>query len=330
MEFMDSVMLSCSKRFGADDLEYINNAITTALHDFEITRKETSLAPYSDANEKMLQVFAVEMKVKGRSQITIKQYMWSTEKFLRSTGKNYKDITSNDVRFYFATITRKGNLKSTSMDNTRRFIRPFFTWLYKNKYISEDPFATIGMFKRDEVRKEILTSEEIVSLKDTCKNSPVDLAIVDFCVSTGVRVSELCNLNRDDVDFANSSVRVYATKTSKWRTVFLSTSARKHLTDYLNSRTDRNEALFVGRYGKRMSHQCVEHHLKIIGGNAGIHKRLTVHVFRKTCASILHAKGMSDIDIAEILGHSNVNTTVKYYIKTNVDDLHHSFAQCVA
>jgi len=330
MQLIDNIILGCGSRFGAEDLQFIRDVVASAVKDYDIAPKETALALHEDATDRMIRMFAVELKVQQRSNKTIKQYVWGTRKFFDAIGKPYTDVTADDVVYYFARLTRSKEMSTTSIDNMRRFVHPFFKWLTDNDYIARDPFRKIKPFKRADKRKEILTQDEIVKLQDACKDSPLDLAIVDFLTSTGVRVSELRNLDRDNVDLIKGEVQVYATKTGKWRTVFLSSAARKHLFDYMSTRTDIENALFVGQHGDRMSTQCIERHLRNAGKKAEIDKKITVHVFRKTCASILHSKGMGDIDIATLLGHASISTTVKYYIKTDMQDLQQHFRKCIA
>lgn len=174
-------------------------------------------------------------------------------------------------------------------------------------------------------KKEILTSEEILKLRDSCV-LPVDLALLDFLVSTGVRVEECHRLNIEDINFDSNCVSVYAPKTKRYRTVFLTPEASKHIHDYLDFRHDDNPALFVFR-GSRMSNQCIEVHLRRLAERAGINKHCTVHLFRRTLASTLHAKGMNDLDIATILGHNDVQTTIKYYINNDIGNLEHNFSK---
>lgn len=194
-----------------------------------------------------------------------------------------------------------------------------------NGYIQKNPYTKLHLKDNEAKKKEILTSEEILKLRDSCV-LPVDLALLDFLVSTGVRVEECHRLNIEDINFVSNYVSVYAPKTKRYRTVFLTPEASKHIQDYLDFRHDDNPALFVFR-GSRMSNQCIEVHLRRLAERAGINKHCTVHLFRRTLASTLHAKGMNDLDIATILGHNDVQTTIKYYINNDIGNLEHNFSK---
>lgn len=267
------------------------------------------------------------MRIDGKSDVTIRNYVGAVRKFLNFIKKRCIDVTSNDVLLFVGTLQQKKELKSQSIYTLYKEIRCFFKWLEENEYIVHSPFGKLHYSDKTKPLKETLTPEDIVKLKDACKNNMFDLALIDFLVSTGVRVGELILLNISDVNFVNSSVSVYAPKTKTHRTVFLIPSSLKHLTDYLESRKDDSDILFSRREGKRMCDTSIEDRIHAVAKSAGINKHVTVHTFRRTLATTLHKKGMTDIDIAAILGHSDISTTVKYYIKNDVDNLRNSYSK---
>lgn len=327
MEFIDTIMGKFAGKFDYEQLNLIRNIVMISLEDYDVKPKQTELATATagEVNRKLLKMYVAELKVNGKSEKTIKQYVRNTTKLLEACNKVCVDITSNDVLLYFAKLQMSGTLTQSTIVDICKSTRPFFLWMLDNGYIQKNPYTKLHLKDNEAKKKEILTSEEILKLRDSCV-LPVDLALLDFLVSTGVRVEECHRLNIEDINFDSNCVSVYAPKTKRYRTVFLTPEASKHIHDYLDFRHDDNPALFVFR-GSRMSNQCIEVHLRRLAERAGINKHCTVHLFRRTLASTLHAKGMNDLDIATILGHNDVQTTIKYYINNDIGNLEHNFSK---
>lgn len=327
MEFIDTIMGKFAGKFDYEQLNLIRNIVMISLEDYDVKLKQTELATATagEVNRKLLKMYVAELKVNGKSEKTIKQYVRNTTKLLEACNKVCVDITSNDVLLYFAKLQMSGTLTQSTIVDICKSTRPFFLWMLDNGYIQKNPYTKLHLKDNEAKKKEILTSEEILKLRDSCV-LPVDLALLDFLVSTGVRVEECHRLNIEDINFVSNYVSVYAPKTKRYRTVFLTPEASKHIQDYLDFRHDDNPALFVFR-GSRMSNQCIEVHLRRLAERAGINKHCTVHLFRRTLASTLHAKGMNDLDIATILGHNDVQTTIKYYINNDIGNLEHNFSK---
>ena len=192
----------------------------------------------------------------------------------------------------------------------------------------------IKPIKRQEKQKEFLTDNEIVHLRDACQNDKRSLALVDFLLSTGVRVSECSNVKLEDVNLNTGEVNIYATKTGTWRKVYLDSNALKHLNDYLSSRADTCEYVFVNTRKKnntttRMRNSTIEKIIQKRCGTAQIRKKCTVHLFRKTLATRLYKRGMDIAVIAKILGHNSVRTTEKYYLTICDQDIKYIYNKCV-
>ncbi len=248
---------------------------------------------------------------------------------------------SDNLKFRFAT-DGEGNygylraddrgVSPTGVDNSRKYLKGFFDYLLENDFITTDLFRKIKPMKRDNVEKRFLKEAEIVRLRDNCKTIK-ERAIVDLLLSTGIRVSELINLNISDVDINDMSVRIYADKTKTWRTVYLDANAYHHLLQYLNTRKDSSDILFLGKSmkaEKRMSKDGVERLLQKIGKRANITQHITVHLFRKTFATRMYFRNMDIGKISKLLGHASIKTTEKYYLSIQIQDIKESFYRAVA
>lgn len=279
------------------------------MHTCEKTDTTEVIVP-NEINDRYINMYMITMNVEGKSESTIKQYIRAIHKFLDYFNVDFRVITYEHAMMYMSSIVKSG-VSGSTVDNTRKFIKGFFTWALDNDYIVKNPFAKIKKISRNPLKKETLNEDDIVELRDRCHGDVRDLALVDFLLATGIRVSECARLNISDVDFRNGQVNIYGKKTKTWRTVYLDANARKHLKEYIDSRKDKNKALFVSKYGIPN---------RLCGGSINIllHKlekscTLTVHVFRKTLATRLYSKGMSIEYIANILGHTT-STCVKYYV----------------
>ena len=283
-------------------------------------------------NETMLHRFIFEKRIEGLSGNTLSQYKRETLRFFSVINKHFKDITSDDINFYLATLMSNG-ISVNSVDNSRKFIKPFFKWLYENEHIKKDVFIKIKPIKRTDKQKDYLTENDIVKIRDVCQENKRALAIVDFLLSTGVRVSECSNLKLQNIDFISGEVNIYASKTNEWRKVYLDSNALKHLQDYINTRTDTCPYVFVNlkrTNGEitRMKNGSIQKIVQRYCKMAKIHKHCHVHLFRKTLATRLYKHGMELPIIAKILGHKTIKTTEKFYLTICDQDIKYLYHKC--
>lgn len=332
-EIKNRILMEMGERLGINELKALKECLDRNFYNVEITNNTAELMVQNvSTNEQLLSKFSFEKKLEGCSNKTIVQYIRETKKFFSMAKKHCTNITADDINYYLAMLLKKGN-SPTSVDNARKFIKAFFKWLYENEYIRKDIFIKIKPIKRVDKRKEYLTEEEIVKIRDTCNEDKRALALVDFLLSTGVRVSECSNLKIDNVNFATGEVNIYATKTNEWRKVYLDPNALKHVGDYLNSRTDTCPYLFVNNRktnGKidRMQNGSIERLLQMYCKRAKIHKHCHVHLFRKTLATRLHKRGLDMPIIAKLLGHKSINTTERFYLSICDQDVMYMYQKC--
>ena len=312
-----------------NQLGQLRDVLTKRLINKEIRPLETTLidAFKLKDNNYYLGLYKAELYANGRSIKTIEQYIRSNKIVLETIGKPISDITKNDIVLYRA-VRQSKRLSENSLTNEKRYQCVFFKWLFDNGYISKNPCANIkDNIRPPYVRKNTINDYELINMKDACKNI-TERALLDFLISTGVRVGELINLKLNDVNFTTGSVHIYATKTHRDRTVFLNADSLKHLIDYRNSLNTtklNNDYLFINRYYKKFSESSVEDYIHRIAKRANIERPITVHSFRKTLASNLSAMGMEMNLISEILGHASTATTSKYYCKVDKDYLRYEF-----
>lgn len=231
-------------------------------------------------------------------------------------------ITENDLFVYLAKYKKERGVSNAYLDNIRLVFSSFFGWLNAKGYISKNPTMGLEPIKVEKRIKKPLSDEELEKLRRTCEQER-DLALLEFLYSTGVRVSELVALNRQDIDFYGKNVIVYG-KGSKERETYLTATSCMHLKAYLDSRQDANEALFVSNKKpyERLTVAGVEGILKKLGKSAGVEK-VHPHRFRRTMATNALKKGMPLEEVKELLGHTKLDTTM-IYCTVNKENVKHS------
>ena len=259
----------------------------------------------------LLPAFIAAKRVEGCSEKSLRYYESTIRNMLDVISKPEKQITTEDLRSYLDTYQRRGTVSKVTLDNVRRILSSFFSWLEDEDYIVKSPVRRIHKVKTGKTVKETYTDESLELMRDHCDN-PRDLALIDLLASTGIRVGELVKLNRDDVDFENRECIVFG-KGNKERKVYFDARTKIHLQKYLANRTDDNEALFVSliKPFERLQISGVEIRLRKIGRELGIHKTHP-HKFRRTLATMAIDKGMPIEQVQQLLGHQSIDTTLQY------------------
>lgn len=277
-------------------------------------------------NEEYLQMFLNAKKIEGCSERTIQYYRVTVERFLKAVQKRIRKVTAEEIRQYLVEYQSVNNCSKTTIDNIRRNISSFFSWLEEEDYILKSPMRKIHKIRAPKIVKTIISDEEIEKLRDACTEMR-DLAVVDLLYSTGIRVGELVRLNRKDIDFSERECIVFG-KGDKERKVYFDARTKIHLQRYLASRTDSNEALIVGVNAPfaRLNIRGVEIRLRELGRKADV-ERIHPHKFRRTMATRAIDKGMPIEQVQKILGHSQIDTTMQYAIvsQNNVKESHRKF-----
>jgi site-specific recombinase XerD len=245
---------------------------------------------------------------------------------LLALNKAVKHITTDDLRQYLDKYQQKNGASKATIDNIRRILSSFFTWLEEENIILKSPMRRIHKVKTKTTVKETYSDENLEIMRDHC-DSNRDLAIIDLLASTGMRVGELVKLNCSDIDFINRECIVFG-KGEKERKVYFDARTKIHLKDYLDTRIDENPALFVSllKPFKRLQISGIEIRLRLLGHKLHI-SRVHPHKFRRTLATIAIDKGMPIEQVQHLLGHQNVDTTLQYAMvnQNNVKNSHKKY-----
>ena len=287
---------------------------------------DNSLEKKNISNYEYLKMFLEAKQIEGCSERTIKYYKVTIEHLLRNVKNPIRKITTEMMREYLVDYQKINNCGKTTVDNIRRNISSFFSWLEEEDYILKSPMRRIHKIKTKKAVKNIITDEEIEKLRDNCK-SLRDIAMLDLLYSTGIRVGELVKLNIEDINFSERECIVFG-KGDKERKVYFDAKSKIHLKNYIESRKDSNPALFVTLNApyERLKISGVEIRIRELGRGLNLEK-IHPHKFRRTMATRAIDKGMPIEQVQKILGHSQIDTTMQYAIvnQNNVKASHRRY-----
>lgn len=287
-----------------------------------------------ESNKKLLKdeevdycnLFIWAKRVEGCSEKSMKYYKSTIENMLDKLGKQVKHITTADLREYLGEYHKKSNCSKVTIDNIRRILSTFFSWLEDENYVLKSPVRRIHKIRTGKIVKEVYTDENLEVMRDSCTEIR-DLAMIDLLNSTGIRVGELVKLNVDDIDF-NERECIVEGKGDKQRKVYFDAKTKVHLQRYINSRLDDNEALFVSllKPHNRLNISGVEIRMRSLGQKLNINK-VHPHKFRRTLATRAIDKGMPIEQVQQLLGHQKIDTTLQYAMvnQNNVKISHKKF-----
>ena len=289
----------------------ILQAAGETLEHYELRSSETG--PDDQAAD-LLTYFLDAKRVEGRSESTLQRYKYLLTRLQADTGVPFQRMTVYHIRNYF-TQERGRGIAASTIEGYRSAYSEFFRWLAQEGFLRTNPMQTIGPIKQPKIQRKPFGEADLeklwgAAIAPDCRQRKRNLAILSFLEATGCRVSELCGLDREDIDFQNRRAKVFG-KGAKERTVFFGEAAELYLKQYLEERTDTEPAVFLGLRGGRMTPHGIREMLLQLGSRAGV-ENVHPHRFRRTRATTLIDHGMVIQDVAAILGHEKLDTTMRY------------------
>lgn len=309
MDFIRSVEESLIGRLSESQIQIVSDEITKALNGYEIIEDKKEIMEYNNINESIIKRYCACLMIEGKSEKTIYQYGRTIRRFYQNVQKNFTEIGVYDIRLFLAFEKERG-ISNRSLENTRANISAFFQWMTREELIPKNPCANVSVIKYTEKVKMPFSSVEIDALRMACRTDK-ERALIEFLLASGVRVEELTHIKITDIDFNNLSVHVTHGKGDKERTVFINELAKTHICKYILSKNAPGDYLFHNKNKTRLKITGVRYLLREVGKRAGV-DNVHPHRFRRTFASGLAARGMNVQDIQRLLGHSDINTTMKY------------------
>lgn len=311
-------------------LPFLNNGQTEKLQDvllhalwkYEVSATDTK----KEKEQDFIELFLAAKRIEGCSDKSLKYYEATITAMLLSLDKGVKEVVTDDIRGYLTQYQTKKQSSRVTIDNIRRILSSFFSWLEDEDYILKSPVRRIHKVKTASSIKETYSDETLELMRDSCTEIR-DLALIDILASTGMRIGELVLLNRDDIDFNERECIVFG-KGDKERMVYFDARTKLHLQAYLQSRKDTDSALFVSLKSPytRLSIGGIESRLRIMGRKLGLNK-VHPHKFRRTLATMAIDKGMPIEQLQRLLGHQRIDTTLQYAMvkQSNVKIAHRKY-----
>ena len=291
-----------------EQMKLLQETLSHALYGITVSETEETA---SEGTFDALAAFVAAKRIEGCSEKTLHYYEKTIRDLLSSIRKSAQQITTEDLRLYLTEYQTQRKTCKVTIDNIRRILSSFFSWLEDEDYIVKSPARRIHKVKTAKIVKDTYTDEALEQMRDNCGNLR-DLAIIDILASTGMRVGEMVALNREDINFTERECVVLG-KGNKERMVYFDARTKIHLQNYLNSRTDRDPALFVSLRTpfQRLQIGGVENMLRTLGRRLKLPK-VHPHKFRRTLATSAIDKGMPIEQVQQLLGHQKIDTTMHY------------------
>ena len=322
-QFITAVQQRMLQHLNNEQLQHLQEALENCLSGVEIIATNQ---PQEQERVDAAAAFIAAKRIEGCSEKTLTYYEKTIAAMLNTIGKTVQQITTDDLRQYLTTYQTERNSSKVTIDNIRRILASFYSWLEDEDYIIKSPVRRIHKVKTAKIIKETYSDETLELMRDNC-DSLRDLAIIDLLASSGMRIGEMVTLNRDDINFTERECVVFG-KGNRERLVYFDARTKIHLKNYIDSRTDSNPALFVTLRApyKRIQIGGVELRLRELGRRLSIPK-VHPHKFRRTLATSAIDKGMPIEQVQQLLGHQKIDTTMHYAMvkQQNVKLAHRKF-----
>lgn len=313
-----TLSIELSKELTAHDLMIVQDKLNNLLGMYEVDSAPND-SPDAESHD-LLQAFMDAKRIEGRSDQTLIRYQYIIEKLLEELNCPIRQITVFHLRNYLMRKKQLG-ISDTTLEGMRSIYSSYFGWLFKEGLLPANPCVNLSPIKCAKVVRLPYSSTDLEKLKEACTCTR-DKAIISFLLCTGCRISEVCSLNRSDINFQKGQCIVFG-KGAKERTVFINDVTMMLLKRYFDERKDALPALFIGRASKRMTPQGIRNMLTTIADKAGV-EHVHPHRFRRTLATNLIDHGMPIQEVASILGHDKLDTTLTY-VYSDIENVHNSY-----
>lgn len=322
-KIMEEIVQQMLPHLNNAQLQKLQEVLEYSLYNYEISGKVTEV---EDDSQKLIDSFVYAKRIEGCSEKTLKYYRTTIEAMTEAIDKGVRHMQTDDLRSYLTKYQEKNGSSRVTIDNIRRILSSFFSWLEDEDHILKSPVRRIHKVKTATNIKETYTDEELEKMRDNCTELR-DLAIIDMLSSTGMRVGEMVLLNKADINFNERECIVFG-KGDKERVVYFDARTKIHLQNYIDSRTDDNPALFVTLRVPhvRITIGGIESRLREMGKALEIEK-VHPHKFRRTLATMAIDKGMPIEQLQQLLGHKRIDTTLQYAMvkQSNVKQAHRKY-----
>lgn len=329
MQIENNIIVAMSQYLNGEIIQVLQQVIIAEFVKVNMEEITTLPVEYQNdtdrKNQYIIQLFICKKRIKENTK---EAYLHAVKRLVVLIDKPLTDMDNTDIAYYLNWYERYNTMnggkknQATTVNNERRFLSAFFTWLRKEKLISENPVESTQPLKTISKPIDYFRTEEISKMRDACKN-PRERALIEVLRSTGMRVGELTAVELDQIDWTTGDILILGEKSEKYRPVYLDDEARHYYKIYLDSRADNSKYMFpTSRKPYKMMTTCgIRSILKTIGNRAGIKSRVYPHKMRKTLGMNLKNKGVDIGTIQEIMGHASPAVTAQYYAQSTPETL---------
>lgn len=320
-DVINDVIAEMRTTLSTEQTDRLRIVLTVKLHGFRIEAEETRPSTEVRDNQWILERYLVDMMAGSLEMSTIKQYVAMAKKFFADTGLNYTNTTAQDITDYLAIRQYREHISASYKATILRYLAQFFNWAYRKHHIDTDIMRDVDRIKAPKKQKDRLTDEEVERCRIAARKDTQKSALLELMLSTGMRVGEIAGLRVEDLNFQTDEIKIWGEKSNKERIGYMSPSCKVALMRYLDGRAAGE--VFSGRRKKGMCRDTIEKIAKEIAEEAGCHVKATVHVYRKTFASVTYRRTNDVVLVSKLLGHADTDTTIKYYLVDDMDDMMH-------
>lgn len=330
-QVINDVLMAMRVHITAQVMTILQDVLMQAMNGVEVVEEQTALATRDMTNEYIIELFQTK-KAPKLSEKTVEQYIRHINAFLDVIQKPLTHITENDVEYFLMKYRKKGN-SSRTVNNCKRFISAFFTWMRKSKLITENPCENLDSYKETTKPIEHLEPEQWEQLKTGCISTR-DRALLEFLRCTAMRDGEVPAVRVCDVDWYDGKIVIFGHKTDRYRLVCIDRVAKEYLLKYLQERgvsQNSREPLFVARgTHDALKRTGIYSAVKHIAARARMDVNVYPHLIRKTTATNIIKRGGDSEKAGDYLGHVEQNTANQYYTYKSDDYIINIFRSYVA
>lgn len=307
---INQVLYGMQEILGDGQLSELKTVLQNVLCEYRVEPENQEVMVLDDSWRDDLESYLMAKALEGKSVATLKRYRYELNRLLSYVNKAVEKIRPGDISGYMRAYKRARGISNQTLKNIRAVFSSFFGWLRDRDRVRKNPMVQVEQIKVEKKIRKPYSDTEREKMLRNCR-SLRDKALLEFLYSTAVRVSELSALNISDVRFGTRDMVVFG-KGAKERVVYLNERSNMYLLEYLESREDSNPALFVSeRYPhERLTKSGIEDIVRKTGRKVGVHA--FPHRFRRTAATNALNRGMPVQEVAKLLGHSKLETTMEY------------------
>lgn len=325
-DLINDIAFEMSNILTPEQIDKVKIVFLVKMQDYEISEiKQLPMVEEHD-NEWLMQRYCVDGVAAGRHKSTLRSYIGIIRKFFDHVGKNYKYVTAQDITDYLAIRSYRDHISHNYKSTIYRYLCTFFSWAFRKQHIANNIIDGVDRVKQVKKKKVRLTDEEVETIRYALQ-TPKEKALFELMICTGMRVGEISYLNVSDIDLTNKQVSIYAEKTDTYRTGMLTPVAVMALRNYIGDRPGTDPLFLADRSPhNRMREYGIEKLAKEMAVRGGVSRiTATVHVYRKTFASVLYRKTGDVLLVSKLLGHAKPDMTVQYYLIDDIEEMQHKY-----